>query len=177
MAVDKLVDSAKLDEDLSAVANAIRTKGGTSENLAFPADFLTAIAAIPLGAKFKSGTITWSQDITESGLVRIAYDEDVGFDPDIFVFCIRDRESVRGVMNAALFAVYTNVSAGNPYRICAKYKDDAGLISANGFTSDWTYRADAQLYRSNGKIYYRTHPSYVLLANKEYIWFAFGLPD
>ena len=49
MSVDKLVDSAQLDTDLTSVANAIRTKGGTSAQLAFPADFVSAIAAIPSG--------------------------------------------------------------------------------------------------------------------------------
>lgn len=49
MAVDKLVDSTQLDSDLTSVANAIRTKGGTSASLAFPADFVSAIAAIPSG--------------------------------------------------------------------------------------------------------------------------------
>ena len=180
MAVDKLVDSAKLDADLSAVANAIRTTGGTSADLAFPADFLTAIAAIPSGgggAKFKSGTVTYPQDFTTSGTVRIAYDEEVGFDPDVFLFCVSDRASVGGVPNAVLFAVYANAPAGNPYRACAKYEDEVGSIGANARASDWTQRADAQLYRSNGRIYYHTHPSYVLLANKEYAWFALGLPS
>lgn len=49
MAVDKLVDSTQLDADLTSVANAIRTKGGTSAQLAFPADFISAIGAIPTG--------------------------------------------------------------------------------------------------------------------------------
>lgn len=49
MSVDKLVDSTQLDSDLTSVANAIRTKGGTSGQLAFPADFVSAIAAIPSG--------------------------------------------------------------------------------------------------------------------------------
>ena len=49
MAVDKLVDSAQLDSDLTSVANAIRTKGGTSAQLAFPADFVSAVNAIPSG--------------------------------------------------------------------------------------------------------------------------------
>ena len=49
MAVDKQVDSTQLDADLTSVANAIRTKGGTSASLAFPADFVSAIAAIPSG--------------------------------------------------------------------------------------------------------------------------------
>ena len=49
MAVDKLVDSAQLDADLTSVANAIRTKGGTSADLAFPAGFVSAVQAIPTG--------------------------------------------------------------------------------------------------------------------------------
>ena len=49
MAVDKLVDSTQLNSDLTSVANAIRTKGGTSASLAFPADFVSAINAIPSG--------------------------------------------------------------------------------------------------------------------------------
>lgn len=49
MSVDKLVDSTQLDTDLTSVANAIRTKGGTSAQLAFPAGFVSAIDAIPTG--------------------------------------------------------------------------------------------------------------------------------
>jgi hypothetical protein len=49
MAVDKLVDSTQLDADLTSVANAIRTKGGTSADLVFPAGFVSAVQAIPTG--------------------------------------------------------------------------------------------------------------------------------
>lgn len=49
MAVDKLVDSAQLNSDLTSVANAIRTKGGTSAQLAFPAGFVSAIGDISAG--------------------------------------------------------------------------------------------------------------------------------
>lgn len=49
MSVDKLVDSTQLDADLTSVANAIRTKGGTSAQLAFPAGFVSAVEAIPTG--------------------------------------------------------------------------------------------------------------------------------
>lgn len=49
MAIDKLVDSAQLDADLTSVANAIRTKGGTSAQLAFPSGFVQAIGDIPSG--------------------------------------------------------------------------------------------------------------------------------
>lgn len=49
MAVDKLVDSTQLDADLTSVANAIRTKGGTSAQMAFPNGFVSAVNAIPTG--------------------------------------------------------------------------------------------------------------------------------
>lgn len=63
MAVDKLVDSTQLDADLTSVANAIRTKGGTSASLAFPADFVSAIAAITGGTIYEdSGTLTLTSD-------------------------------------------------------------------------------------------------------------------
>ena len=62
MASDKLVDSTQLDADLTSVANAIRTKGGTSASLAFPAGFVQAIADIPSGG----GTDYLSQLLTKT---------------------------------------------------------------------------------------------------------------
>lgn len=52
MALDKLVDSTQLDSDLTSVANAIRTKGGTSAPLSFPAEFVSAIGAISTGGAY-----------------------------------------------------------------------------------------------------------------------------
>ena len=63
MAVDKLVDSTQLDADLTSVANAIRTKGGTSASLAFPNDFVSAVQAIPTGGVTPTGT----KNITANG--------------------------------------------------------------------------------------------------------------
>lgn len=74
MSVDKLVDSTQLDADLTSVANAIRTKDGTSASLAFPAGFVQAIADIPSGGggddnlkKLITNTLTSfsDSDITE----------------------------------------------------------------------------------------------------------------
>ena len=61
MALDKAVDSAQLDAHLESVADAIREKGGTSAQLAFPADFVSAIEAISGGESYTllaSGTYT-----------------------------------------------------------------------------------------------------------------------
>lgn len=56
MSLDKLVDSAALDANLTSVANAIRTKGGTSGPMAFPTGFVSAVEAIP-----KKETVEWHQ--------------------------------------------------------------------------------------------------------------------
>lgn len=63
MALDKLVDSTQLDADLTTVANAIRTKGGTSAQLSFPSGMAAAIADLPSGGITPSGSIS----ITENG--------------------------------------------------------------------------------------------------------------
>ena len=49
MAYDKVVDSAVLDAGLKQIADAIREKGGTSDNLAFPTAMADAITAIEAG--------------------------------------------------------------------------------------------------------------------------------
>lgn len=67
MAVDKLVDSAQLDADLTSVANAIRTKGGTSGALSFPNGFISAVEAIE--------TAQWTeQTVSTAGAVTQAID-------------------------------------------------------------------------------------------------------
>ncbi|WP_322353991.1 BspA family leucine-rich repeat surface protein [Paratractidigestivibacter sp.] len=46
MSYDKVVDSSALDTGLTSIADAIRTKGNTSAQLAFPSGFVSAIGAI-----------------------------------------------------------------------------------------------------------------------------------
>jgi len=62
MAVDKLVDSSQLDSDLTSVADAIRSKGGTSDTLSFPSGMVNAINNISTGgagAKIKPYSISF----------------------------------------------------------------------------------------------------------------------
>lgn len=51
MAVDKIVDGTALDNNLTSVANAIRTKGGTSGSLSFPSGFVSAIGNLGGGGQ------------------------------------------------------------------------------------------------------------------------------
>ena len=49
MALDKVIDSAALDAGMTAVADAIRAKAGTTGPLAWPDGFATAISGIETG--------------------------------------------------------------------------------------------------------------------------------
>lgn len=63
-----LVDGA----DLTSVANAIRTKGGTSAQLAFPAGFVSAIQAIPTGGGGSAEKLLGSGTYTVSAAASTA---------------------------------------------------------------------------------------------------------
>ena len=49
MAVDRAIDSTEFDSKLTAVADAIRTAGGTTEPMSFPSGMVEAITAIQAG--------------------------------------------------------------------------------------------------------------------------------
>lgn len=75
------------EADLTSVANAIRTKGGTSAQLAFPAGFVSAIDAIPTGGGGSSpiqllGTVTVPSDTRAVSIDTTPYNS---YD---FYFCI-----------------------------------------------------------------------------------------
>lgn len=75
MAIDKLVDSSQLDTDLTSIANAIRAKGGTSAQLTFPNEFVTAINAISGGG----GSTLITKTITENGTYTATDDSADGY--------------------------------------------------------------------------------------------------
>ncbi len=73
MAIDKAVDSSQLNAALKAVADAIRTKGGTSGLLEFPGGFADAIAAIQAGGDgnglaYDMGEFSVSEDVNTNNL-------------------------------------------------------------------------------------------------------------
>lgn|GEM_PF-3308121 len=89
MAVDKLVDSTQLDTDLTAVANAIRTKGGTSVPLAFPSGFVSAVEAIETGGGGSAAvSVLNTLEITTD--VRAVNIDTTPYNSYDFYFCIFD---------------------------------------------------------------------------------------
>lgn len=53
-----MADYKVTDTELTSIANAIRTKGGTQSQLEFPTGFVSAVQAIPTGGNMQSKTVT-----------------------------------------------------------------------------------------------------------------------
>lgn len=100
MALDKLVDSAVLDAGLTSVADAIRTKDGTTGQLAFPDGFVEAVGAIQAGggegvAASWEGSVEFSN--TLSNIISVPAAD--GFDTFVlFAYVIETGTVVDGVV-------------------------------------------------------------------------------
>ena len=88
MAVDKLIDSSQLDADLTAVADAIRARGGPSASLAFPVGFIDAIDALETGVGESGATVISSGSFVGSGSNGRQYNIQLGTKMPQTDFCI-----------------------------------------------------------------------------------------
>lgn len=66
-----MADYLTTDTELTSVANAIRTKGGTSASLVYPAGFVSAIEAIPTGSTLPSATGVYFGNVIVMGSFTI----------------------------------------------------------------------------------------------------------
>lgn len=81
MAVDKLVDSAQLDADLTSVANAIRAKSGGSSQLAFPSGFVNEIGNISTGGGTTAIIDSNTEYIDITGFGQLSTDRMFSYNP------------------------------------------------------------------------------------------------
>lgn len=145
MAVDKLVDSTQLDADLTSVADAIRTKGGTSSSLAFPAGFVSAIDAIETGgggSNVEYGTYTptertMSHTITTTG----DWNNFAVFAGEGFSFSLGSAAMVLFVLNG--YGVGTN----NGGTATSTIGTSQGTLTKSG--KEYTYAAKGSLSASS----------------------------
>lgn len=70
-----MADYKVTDTEMISVANAIRTKGGTSAQLEWPSEFISAIQAIPSGG----GSILVEKNITQNGTYNASSDNADGY--------------------------------------------------------------------------------------------------
>ena len=157
MAVDKLVDSTQLDADLTSVANAIRAKGGTSASLAFPAEFVSAIQAIPTGggSSFAHGTFTPTENLT-----TITIDTGVDYNNLVLYRIAQGNTSMRSLR--AL--IWKNLASRKPLLVVTTNNTGSGFVGFSNQNSGYITK--------NGSIFTYNNSSQLLAAKEEYEWIA-----
>ena len=130
MAYDKAVDSAVLDAGLTAIADAIREKGGTSDPIAFDA-MANAIAAIEAGGGggFASGYFTVVDDITSDVVIT----HGLGVKPYFFIVVAANNSGgvyTSGSPNHMPFFYAIQYSTSSGYMYGMKYQATKSSVSS-----------------------------------------------
>ena len=163
MAVDKLVDSSQLNSDLTSVANAIRTKGGTSAALSFPAGFVAAIGDIPTGGSspLVSGTFTGSA--SEKGSAKsitipytgsgypvsvLIYPTEGGYESGSTIYNTAQNRAV-----VAYMAVKCDIESTPTYVNNVIQNNALSISVIKGSNSDATSYSTSSLYRTANTYY------------------------
>lgn len=131
MAYDKVVDSTELEAGLTAIADAIRAKGGTTATLSFPDGMEDAIEAIALGVNVQkqSGTVTTNS----SGGATI----NCGFKPDMVLVRIATYTESPYNYDSNLAFVFKEKTTGSSYYLAnMAWKDSTTLITGTATVSD-----------------------------------------
>lgn len=131
MAYDKAVDSAQLDADLTAVADAIRTKGGTDAQLAFPSGFVSAVQAIETGGG-AGVDVVMTSTITNAEELSAALT--AGSGATTFAFAIKSYKNGAPIQNQICCGAYIRANAGTGVR----YRDSK-YVPMGG----WNHQYDA----------------------------------
>lgn len=178
MAYDKVVDSAQLDSDLTSVANAIRSKGGSTAQLAFPSGFVSAINAISTG-----GGTTVIEDFTQMAtdtynapssdtLLSNSIKIECGFKPRVFALFIQgaleqDNNTNYKVVSSVLI---TDVSGNKLYAgTNFAYK----ISSTNsGCRTGYSDNDKNILYAYDNGVYFGNGANVYIKGGATYKWFA-----
>ena len=149
MAYDKVVDSTVLDNGLTAIAGAVRTKGGTSASLAFPTGIVNAINALPSGGS----TLTKRFEGTVSFTYRAV--QDISFNWKCSIDCAWSNKSFTGAFDPTKQYI-VKVSNNN---VAVKHVDFVSLVTrpavdAAGFFY-FSLNSYIQLHDTSGSLYGR----------------------
>lgn len=159
------------DTELTSVADAIRTKGGTSANLSFPTGFVSAINDISTGASnIVSGTLTIASDRTSN--VVIATPTDLGLtaaqvsNARGFYICANQAVTTAKYMIGSVYLRY-----GTKHWKTAYYVSTSGTVSSGGGSSNWGSSSVGDVYytASAQQIIWRGGTSYIIGAGS-YDW-------
>lgn len=133
MAYDKVIDASVLDTNLTSIANAIRSKGGTSASLAFPAGFVNAISAIETGkVTTEVHEITFASDLgngtnTEKTLLTANAFVKANYAKDCFAVLMYNKSPIPCTAATVMHGVWhgnINIGASDQVRYGIAYKSN-----------------------------------------------------
>lgn len=194
-----MADYLVTDTELTSIADAIRTKGGTSADLSFPTGFVSAIEAIASGnAHLCSGSLT----INASGVQTIQ----TGYtgSKDIVALFIDMTDASRSAVSSEVIQKgilhyivakkylgetpdYSTTIAGNKgyyafcYKSSDKYASSTAITGNTDATGSYThYNIEASQYvplrivsKTEIQIFiWQSNTTYGFIPNRQYNWFA-----
>lgn len=161
--------------EITSIANAIRTKGGTSASLSYPSGFITAINNIPSGATLQAKTnivpTTSSQTITpDSGYdglssVQIVGDADLvasNIKKDVTIFGVTGTYEGSGGMSIVttqdshggdIITITGNAVPTSSYSLITSQEYSISNFTSTSATSHATLNLGSSYYTSNKIIY------------------------
>ena len=184
MAYDKVVDSAVLDAGLKQIADAIREKGGTSDNLAFPTAMAEAIAAIEaggVGIKYATGRITPAEQTTINSKNQLVITHNLGVIPSVLYMSVYESPSVTSGLNFIVTHTMHGQTIGESATLWVTKGVKRGSSSSTNtvlsqgsatlggpIKNDWNETTAVFVLSGSGGI------SFVMEAGKNYDWMVFG---
>lgn len=117
--------------DLTSVANAIRTKGGTSASLSFPDEFVEAIEDIPTGG----GSTLITKSITANGTYNASSDNADGY-----------SSVTVAVPSKLVTGTFTGTTAGSAMDVSLPYTGDGYQIAFQIYPTGGTYKDGSTFY-------------------------------
>ena len=155
-----MADYLVTDTELTSVANAIRTKGGTSASLSFPTDFVSAINAISGGLEYEEGTFTPTSDLT-------CYENPILFSdthteaPSLVVCGDQGGDTTITTTNA-----FWGVAFANVYKLIGHGFYNSAAATGNGIRGFGTWKGSTsnftiQFSQSTGSSGWSTNNSYI----------------
>ena len=137
MAVDKLVDSTQLDADLTSVADAIRTKGGTSAQMAFPVGFIQAINTMSSDLEPLMSAVLTSANVTTSEMENLLVSMFNSWENNhIYFLTIRDNTAT-GNYKGLFLTVHVGSGGGREYVFIRT------INSTTSVSTTWEFRVSA----------------------------------
>lgn len=155
--VIKLVNATSLDAGLTSIADAIRTKGGTSADLAFPEGFVSAVEAIPTGGSggavlVASGTFVGNSGNT--GRQNIS----VGSKMPITDFFVQIKAQNNSIFNRANYRIVASTAIFTKEFGYFSYTNTGNAVYTHAFhiydkNGDTETLKNAGLYQRDGIMY------------------------